>query len=108
MLYNNINNNIIIVKNVINNSVVDDTIRALKMLKEPYVITILGNVFGTSYSPDLHNNVLTLYILRKLTYKDNVILEQILTDDNEFNDILTSVEFKKGSEPLDWPLIAKG
>ncbi len=98
-------------KNTVNMSNIDGTILTLKKLGVPYKVTILSKVKGLGLNDDifeedikgiLHPGI-RYYDIRKLEYKDTIILEKMLRDnDCDFDDVIVSYEFKKGQEPKDW------
>ncbi len=45
------------------------------------------------------------YKIRKLEYKDNVVIEQMVrTSDCDSDDTILSIRFKKGEVPSDWKI----
>ena len=90
-------------KNTINISTVDFAIEMLKDLNIPYKCEIIGKVQGVGLNdldyPDNYYNV------RRLTYNNFVILEQIIRNrDCDFDDIFTYSKFNKDEEPNDWQI----
>ena len=88
-------------KNTVNTSTVDFAIEMLKDLDIPYELETIGKVQGFGLNdldyPD------DFYDIRRLTYGDFVILEQMnRTNDCDFDDIISSSKFRIDKEPDDW------
>ena len=91
-------------KNTVVTSTVDSTIQVLERLGESYFLTVLGEVAGQG----MNDSDGKIYSVRKLAYRDTVILEQMYeTDDCDADDYFMSYEFPAISEPHDWPLIVR-
>jgi len=97
-------------KSTIIRSDINTRIEFLKELGVEYKLTELGRVIGRGYndggsffgdtSEDTH------YPIRRLEYKDVVILEKMRrTFDCDEDDILESHKFEKGKEPKDWKIV---
>jgi len=90
-------------KNTYNMSHIDEISRTLTKLKIHHAITILGKVKGMGMNDTYDDK--EYYELRKLEYKDTVILEKMhRTTDCDTDDVIMSHEFKKSEEPKDWEL----
>ena len=90
-------------KNTLNISNLGSTIEILKDLDIPFNCEIIGKVQGMGLNdsdyPDNYYNV------RKLTYGNFVILEQMIRNgDGDFDDFITSSKFTKDKEPNDWQI----
>jgi len=84
-------------------SAVDGTISVLKNLGTPYKVTELGRVAGCGLNDDYREG--DDYPIRKLEYRDVVILEKMLRNpDCDIDDYIMSYEFVKGQEPEDWKI----
>ncbi len=98
-------------KHTINVSAIDDTISALENLGTPYTITILGKVQGHGLDDEIYEeaySICTIYTMRKLEYKDVVLLEKLRRNsDCDVDDFILSFEFKKGHEPRNWEIEEK-
>jgi len=99
-------------KNTHNFSFMDKTIEFLKRFEEPYTIKVLGKVRGMGLN-DIYEAGFTddgypkykWYEIRKLEYRDRVMLEQMhRTHDCDSDDTLISAEFPKIEAPMNWPL----
>lgn len=85
-------------KDVLLASEVDITIRALRDLKRPFSMRVLGQVKGMG-------NEDGFYQIRRLAFNNIVILEQMVRmNDCDLSDVLTSREFSLQTEPKDWPI----
>lgn len=99
-------------KNIINTSAINNTISVLEKLGTPYTVTTLGKVRGRGLNDKIWMEknedaypICTIYTLRKLEYKDVVLLEKIIRNsDCDVDDFILSFEFKKGHEPRDWEI----
>jgi len=92
-------------KNTTSASSIDTTLKVLKELGESYSLKEIGIVTGYGLNDDLPNDESKKYKLRRLEYKDKVIIEQIIRNtDCDINDVIISKEFKKGEEPKDFEL----
>lgn len=90
-------------KNTIITSDIDFIIRLLDRFKVRYKIKIIGEVAGLGLNDYFAGR--DVYQIRKLTYCDIVVLEQMhRTHDCDSDDVLTSKEFKKKDVPKKWPL----
>jgi len=90
-------------KNTLNFSQIDTIIEVLITLKEKYTLISIGRVkaFG------LNDSILGLYshCLRKLTYKNQIIIEQMQrTSDCDSDDLIVSLQFTKEKLPKRIPL----
>ena len=99
-------------KNTWSCSQIDNTIKLLKEFNEPYKLTVLGKVKGLGLNDDFDTGFddngypkIKYYEIRKLEYKNTIILEQMhRTYDCDSDDTLLSIQFEKGKEPEKWPL----
>ena len=73
--------------NLIKASEIDEKCHILSTLKVPYNVTVLGTVAGIE--------------IRRLEYKNKVILEQMQKQEDG-DDVIYSHQFIKGTEPKDW------
>jgi hypothetical protein len=90
-------------KNTFNTSKMAEVVKVLNELGEPYTCTHLGQVRAMGVNDSM--NDIDVYSIKKLEYRDKVILERMeRTHDCDSDDILTSHTFKKGEEPSEWPL----
>jgi len=103
-------------KNTINRSAVDATIQVLKNLKIPYKLTILGKVIGLGSNNEVFEEDIKgilhptnkYYEIKKLEYKDVVILEKIIrNNDYDIDDYIMSYEFKINYVPRNWKIEEK-
>ena len=90
-------------KNTSNISTLDFAIEMLKDLNIPYKCKIIGKVQGVGLNdPDYPDNY---YNVRRLTYGNFVILEQMIRErDCDFDDFITSSKFTKDKEPDNWQI----
>jgi len=100
-------------KNTINRSTVDGTISVLKNLGTPYKVTILGRVMGLGLNDDIFQEDIKgmlhreskHYEIRKLKYKDVIILEKMVrSGDCDADDYIVSYEFKINNVPKNWKI----
>jgi len=100
-------------KNTIITSELDAIMRVLTNLEVPFEVIILGEVQGFGLNDEdyyedkdgVMNFIDKMYPIRKLSYGDNIVLEQMhRTHDCDFDDILVSYNFKQGTEPKEWKL----
>lgn len=100
-------------KNTINRSAVDATIQVLENLGTSYKVTKLGAVTGLGLNDEIFEEDMKeilhseqrYYEIRKLEYKDVIILEKMIRNkDCDVDDYILSYEFKKGCEPKDWKI----
>jgi hypothetical protein len=92
-------------KNTLNISEVEKTIELLKELNINYILTDIGEVQGyglNDYSKkDKHK-------IRRLEYKDKIILEKIIrTEECDLDDIIVSEKFDKNKVPKKWKIEVK-
>lgn len=93
-----------------NTVVVSDIDSRVDMLKEngiPYTLTILGKVSGMGLNDAASQGILdsSSYLIRKLEYKDKLIVEQMQRQqDCDFDDHLVSIKFLKSEAPKEWKL----
>ena len=88
-------------KNTVVMSKLDTICEVLEELGCSYGLDCLGRVSGNG-SNDYGD---ASYLIRRLAYKNKVILEQMVRHpDCDVDDILTSETFEVGEEPKDWPL----
>ena len=90
-------------KNTLNISTLGSTIEILKDLDLPFNCEIIGKVQGMGLNdPDYPDNY---YNVRKLTYGNFVILEQMIRSvDCDLDDIFISSKFIKDKEPDNWQI----
>ena len=89
-------------KNTLNVSKLDFAIEILKDLNIPFNCEIIGKVQGFGLNDNYPDNY---YNIRRLTYGNFVILEQmIINDDCDFDDFITSSKFTKDKEPYNWQI----
>ena len=90
-------------KNTSNVSKLDFAIEILKDLNIPFNCEIIGKVQGFGLNdPDYPDNY---YNIRRMTYSNFVILEQIIRNgDGDFDDFITSSKFTKDKEPDNWQI----
>lgn len=90
-------------KNTWSLSQIDAIIKTLKHLKTPYKLTVLGKVNATGINDYWEDR--KEYKIRKLEYKNIIILEQMhRTSDCDTDDIIESHEFRKEYIPKQWKL----
>lgn len=93
-------------KNTRNCSEVDKTIELLKELNIKYKVKVLGLVTGYGLNDDYAKS--DKYKIRRLDYKDKVVLEQMRrSDDPDFDDLLISLKFDKDKVPKKWKIEVK-
>lgn len=89
-------------KQTINCSEIDKTIELLKEFGAEYKLTILGEVqgMGCNDDVDIFDGLSRKHKIRKLEYKDKVILEQMCRNpDCDENDLIVSKKFNKDKVP---------
>jgi hypothetical protein len=94
-------------KNTINVSDLDSTIEVLENLDVPYKCETIGRVqgYGLNDSYGFSDDEDKFYDIRKLSYGDWIVIEQIVRDiDCDANDLIVSKKFKKGEVPEDWKI----
>jgi len=90
-------------KNTLIITEVDSTIETLKSFNTPYKLTILGEIRGRGLNDD--GEASYPYLIRRLEYKDTVILEQMISaTDCDTDDVLMSYRFDKKDEPKNWKI----
>jgi len=89
-------------KNTVSYSEINATITVLKELGQEYKLTILGTVPGHGSNDEYKSK----YDIRKLEYKDTVIIEQMKRHfDCDSDDIIISFRFTGDDKiPEDWKL----
>lgn len=88
-------------KNTRVESSVDATIEVLKKLSVPYTVTVLGTVIGMG----LNDYDDKRYDIRRLQYRDTVLLEAMYrTEDCDSDDYLISYDFTLDTEPKAWKI----
>lgn len=88
-------------KNTVNLSDVDSRIHVLNQIGISYSLITLGEVGGHGLN-DFDGKT---YPIRQLKYKDIVVLEQMIREDDcDFDDMIISYEFFAQEEPKNWPL----
>lgn len=88
-------------KMTVNHSELEAVKRTLDKLKVKYKLTTLGTVTGYGIN-DYYGRQ---YAIRKLTFKNTIVLERMLRAlDCDLDDIIVSYEFKKGKEPKKWKI----
>ena len=86
-------------------SEIDTVIRMLKELDEPYTLTYLGDVRAMGLNDDYGPEPKEFYSIRKLEYRDKIILERMERScDCDMDDTLVSYTYNRGEEPAEWPL----
>ena len=96
-------------KNTISMSEIDSTMGVLKDLNVDFRCEEIRKVRGYGLNDYLMNEFgKTQYSLRRLTYDNFVILEQIIRDsDCDIDDIIVSSKFTRDKEPDDWKIEIK-
>jgi len=90
-------------KNTVSASEINKTIELLKELKIEYKLTILGKVEGYGLNDDYKDD--STYEIRKLEYKDKVILERMVREEDcDSNDYIISKKFDKKKVPKKWKI----
>ena len=93
-------------KNTISISEIDNTIELLKELGIEYKLTELGEVVGYGLNDEYSET--DKHKIRKLEYKDKVILEQMVrTEDCDSDDYIRSRKFDKDKFPKKWKIEVK-
>jgi hypothetical protein len=91
-------------KNTVVMSSVDAVVKTLNDVGVEYNLELLGEVSGCGLNDD-YGFGRDKYPIRKLTYGDKVLMEQMnRSSDCDCDDFLVSREFKRGDEPIVWPL----
>ena len=91
-------------KNTVVMSSIDATVSTLNNVGVEYSLELLGEVAGNGLN-DSYGMGSGIYPIRKLTYGNKVLMEQMnRSDDCDADDYLVSIEFQKGEEPIVWPL----
>jgi hypothetical protein len=92
-------------KNTANVSSLNSVVQVLKNLDEHFTVTYMGEVRAMGVNDDFCDPPIDVYPIRKLEYRDKVILERMeRTHDCDSDDMLVSLTFTKGEEPSEWPL----
>ena len=93
-------------KNTRNCSEIDKTIELLKEFGIDYQLITLGEVLGMGNNDDVgFEEPSRCHKIRKLKYKDKVIFEQMVrNDDCDFDDVIVSVKFDKDKVPKRWEI----
>jgi len=94
-------------KNTVIVSEIDKTIELLEEFNIKYKLTIIGTVEGYGLNDDLNmfDGVSKNYEIRKLEYKDKVIMEQMIRDEDcDANDYIVSRKFDKSKAPKKWKI----
>ena len=94
-------------KNTRGNTRIDDTIEVLKDLNKtfniPYTLEILGKVEARGLN-DTYTGT-KYYCIRKLTYQNFVIMEQMIREpDCDIDDIIIAVKFERDNVPENWEI----
>lgn len=93
-------------KNTVILSEVNKTIELLKEFGVPYKLKVLKKVVGNGNNDDLfvgNKETSRKYDVRRLEYKDKVILEQMnRSADCDCNDVIISLKFNKDKVPEKW------
>lgn len=86
-------------KNTVRTSALDASLGVLKDLGADYDLTLLADVRGRG----LNDGEFQTYDIRRLEYKDVVILEHMVrTCDCDVDDVIESFRYTKGAEPENW------
>ncbi len=92
-------------KNTVRVSEINKTIELLKEFKVKYKLTVLGKVEGYGLNDDYKDD--STYEIRKLEYKDKVIIEQMVREEDcDSDDFITSKKFNKNKVPKKWKIEA--
>ncbi len=90
-------------KNTDKSTKIDDTIEVLKENNILYTLDILGKVRAKGQND--YYNCVENYELRKLTYQNFVIMEQMIREDDcDVDDCIIAVKFGKDNVPENWEL----
>lgn len=90
-------------KNTISISKLDAVLETLDNLGVPYELSTIGEFVGRGLNDGWDT---AMHYLRRLKYKDRVILEYAELDaDCDVDDIIASAEFKIEDEPGDWQAV---
>jgi hypothetical protein len=81
---------------------IDSLIRTFKKLDYPYRLEILSYVGGLD-----ENDCEFHYPIRKLTYKNYIVLEQMIREYSNGYDYIVSREFTIENEPKNWKIEVK-
>ena len=80
---------------------------AMDELGFPYELTVLGKVMGIGLNDNLCGDDV-YYEMRRLEYRDLVILEQLIRHyDCDVDDLVVSEKFSLEQEPKDWQILTK-
>lgn len=92
-------------KNTVVMSDIDSTIKVLEKLGEKYTLTEIGKAKGMGLNDDIESDDIKFYPIRKLTYRDVIILEQMRRHpDCDSDDCIVSHEFKLSEVPQNWEI----
>ncbi len=95
-------------KNTVNLSKINAALEVLNNLAVPYQLTTLDSFIGRGLNDGFFEDKGNMYDLRRLQYKDKVLLEYVELDrDCDVNDLILSEEFNVGEEPKDWVAVRK-
>ena len=90
-------------KNTRRTSEIDTIIKVLKELDVKYSIEIIGEVRGYGLNDDYSETY--KHQIRKLTYNNFVVLEQMIrNEDCDFDDVIISQKFDKKKVPKKWEI----
>ena len=90
-------------KNTIRASEIDTTMKVLTELKVEHTIETIGKVRGYGLNDDYAKT--DIHLIRKLTYKNFVVLEQMVRNtDCDLNDVIISEKFDKDKVPKKWDI----
>ncbi len=93
-------------KNTIKSTKIDDTIEVLRENDISYTLDILGKVNANGQND--HYTVTEYYAIRKLSYQNFVIMEQMIREnDCDIDDCIRAVKFEKDNVPENWELEIK-
>ena len=88
-------------KNTTISTKIDDTVEVLRENDIPYTLEILGKVEARGLNDTCTGT--KYYSIRKLSYQNFVIMEQMIRDpDCDIDDVITSEKFKKDNVPENW------
>jgi len=90
-------------KNTIRASEIDTTMKVLTELKVEHSIETIGEVTGYGLNDNYAKT--DKHLIRKLTYKNFVVLEQMRREkDCDSNDVIISKKFNKNKVPKNWKI----
>ena len=90
-------------KNTVSESEINSIIEVLKELDVEYTLETIGKVKGYGLNDEYNNK--EEHEIRKLTYKDFIVLEKMIrTTDCDLNDVIISNKFKKEEAPKEWEI----